>query len=217
MDALKNKKVKGSYTNNIYGISEIIHRIRIQAKLSCDEYILCQTIESFQVKSNSFSPDDIYRKTGFEMEQVKKDLVPRLIIQGFIRISENGSKRPIVTEKWFNLFKINSTEFDDFWIDKNGQFGEAGKIVWAGSKPQAKDRYAKVRQKFSAEYLLRQRYYYFKFLEAYNLKFMDSPRQKMMGTVFLNPINMRFDEDWKQQLKDLKIINESIYKEMKEE
>lgn len=208
---LENIKTKGSYSDKIYGITEINHRLRVKGKLTCNEYVLCSAIESYQIKNViDFSAEDIYRNTGLKIDYFKTKLIPKLIIDGYIRIHEK-TKRPQLTDKWFNIFTISNLEFDNFWCDKSGQFGEKDKVVWMGSKKQALKLYKKVREKFSENHLLRQRYYYFKFLDLYNNKYNTS-RQKMMATVWLNPQNERFNEDWKQYCKDLKVEDNEVQK-----
>lgn len=178
------KDLLNKYDNSVItGKTTISHKIRVKLSISCIEYCMLELIEKSQVRKDNMNEDFFWRRLGIKKDELYK-LLSALKTKELISKDKFGS--PIVTDKWLSCFAISTEEFEKFWTMD-------GKPCWEGSaKKDAMMKYKKTRELYSAEYLLKKRNEYFRFLARPENEY----RQKLGCSVFLNLDKERFNTDW---------------------
>lgn len=186
---------------DVTGFTTINHNIRLKCLLTCSEYVLLDYIYTVQIKGKIPEMGDCYRKTGFN-EKEQDALVAALVKKGFILLPKDNNQTAFeITELWTRHFHSTEAEFENlFWMVYD-QEKKKNVVAWPGSKPQALKNYILVRKNNSLEFLLKQREWYFKYLDA--VRETGFPRQKMMCSVFLGP-QERYLENWQEQYETIK-------------
>jgi len=174
----------------IAGTTLIDHAKRVALGLNCSEYVLMIYLNECAKNPEPYDYVKAQMTTGFTHEQQDK-LLSRLTEKAQIfGHGLHGTYTP--TSMWYNQFSDLEKEFRKFWTDLiDGKIRNA----WPGSKPVAEKLFKKVREKYSFDYLMKQRKEYFRYLERV-IRIKGFDRQKMMATVFLNPEKQRFNERW---------------------
>jgi hypothetical protein len=182
----------------INGFSTINHKLRVDLRLNCSEYVIIDYIHNRNVAGKDTTIEDCRIKTGFS-EQEQKYVLGALVQKGFIMPPGEEDTHFVLTDKWTKALSTLDKEFErSFWIMYDHEKKQSV-TAWPGSKSQAKKNYVTVRKSYTFEYLMQQRDLYFEYLKECRLAGFD--RQKMMASVFLGP-QERFKEDWEAQLKD---------------
>lgn len=170
---------------SVSGSTIINHQARTELNISCDEYVLIDCIEKLVNAKKPINYSLIWEYTGLEKDKVIF-LMNEAVINDLLIPSPNTSGYK-VTDKWLNAFKPVEVEFEQFWKSEkvNGKT-----ISWTGSKPDALQKFMKVRKIESFDYLMKQKKDYFEMIG-------NSDWRRVMGcSVFLNITTKRYSEDW---------------------
>ena len=180
------------------GHTTINHQVRMELGISYEQYCILDLVERRQ-SAGAITPTFMSQKLKMNKDTVVT-IARELREKGFLNIK----KSPRVTSKWLSAFEISDEEFSEFWKPEHGK-------KWTGSRKDARDKYNRARRQYSAQHLLNQKRYYFRFLSLEENDF----RQTMGASVFLNLQTERFNEDFRASLKEeqTEIINKPITKE----
>lgn len=174
----------------VSGTTLIDHAKRVALGLNCSEYVLMSYISEQVGTPEPYDIVKVQMRTGLTSGQQDR-LISRLTEEKYICWSIK-SKTNVPTQKWYAQFSDLEKEFEKFWTDLiDGKIRNA----WPGSRPVAEKLFRKVREKYSFDYIMKQRREYFRYLDRL-LRIKGFDRQKMMATVFLNPEKERFNEKW---------------------
>jgi hypothetical protein len=177
------------------GINIVNHQIRGEYNLTVSEYCVVDLI--VQRKNKNKNTSDLNISTFIGIDAVTVDNIINKLKAKEIITEKNGyyfTKKSIV-QKINNEFDY-SKEFNEFWTIKN----EKGELVtaWPGPKQKAFDLYTKARKAGRSHlFILEQRYWYFKLLS------MQTYRQKMIATRFLNINSGELDQDFKGEYENI--------------
>jgi len=109
------------------GQTVILHRIRAELGLSCDEYVIADFIFTWRVTQNKKVPsiDLVYRITGISTTEAVQ-IGNRLEKLGIF--DRDKSSKWITTDKWNQYFNMDD-DFEEFWKIwlKKGNKKKAGK------------------------------------------------------------------------------------------
>jgi hypothetical protein len=163
----------------VEGVSIINHQIRVSLGLTCIEYCLAELIYMFSKTDKILTVPQVNKRLGLSDKETAS------VLKGLLlkKIVERKGDKIVCLPVWLEKFDVRKDEFELFW-------NKDGKVCWTGSKPQAKDRFYKVREHKSLEYLIAQRDAYFRYLNR------ETWLKKMMCSVFLNPQTKRYEEPW---------------------
>jgi len=178
----------------ISGSTTINHAVRIKLQLTNNEYVLLQFLEiSFQEK-RVITYELIYRKIGMDVELF--NTLREKLKQGlWIKDEKVGDKVLIrVTKRFREAFYVNEQDFNDFWLNPKTKTAD-----WPGSRTDALAKYVIARKEYPADYLLKQKHWYFRMLALPEYAY----RQKMGAPVFLNMRTKRFEEDFESQWREV--------------
>lgn len=140
----------------VKGKSIIDHSIRVEMKLSLEEYVLLDFIHTWNLHNTApILVKDYYYATGIINEDLI-DLFQRLKDRGMI-CKHHKKDGPDVTQRWKDLFNTD------------GQFEEMWTLHRKGNKATAKDRFFKVIKKIEYQELKAKLIAYLKNCDEYNI------------------------------------------------
>ena len=189
-----------------FGINIVNHEIRCEFDLTVSQYCIIDIINQRKNKKKTTCINDISTFLGIDGNTVHKTL--NALEQRKMVINKDDNY--YLNKKLAN--RINNTntfddEFEEFWTIK---VDDKIKTAWPGPKKKAQDLYKKARKSGrSHKFIMDQRYWYFKLLTVQTF------RQKMIATRFLNIDTGELDQDFKGEYEilskksDVKLPNAS--------
>lgn len=214
MSGFKDYKAKKSV--RITGSTTINHSIRVKGQLSCMEYVMLVYLDNREKRKEHKDNSHCTAFTGYSTEE-QNMLIKLLTERGFLLPFSLNIPYHVTSQKWRDLFLGIEMEFEQFWhIEHENEDGKKiKKAAWTDTKKTAFRVFSTVRKSHDFDYLLKQRNIYFDFLNYTNLNGFD--RRKMGCAVWLNPLNEKFNANWKIQLEEeRKKYEETFGKEIKE-
>jgi len=183
----------------VTGSTTVSHQLRTTLGLTADEYCFMEYMSILKSKLMLFDMSALERSIGYNPNE-QAYLFNNLLKSGFLLPFQPGDI-PAISKKW-EVTDDPQREFDQLWygLDEKGKRHAA----WPGSKKDAFTKFKAIRKKYSLEHLLECRREYFTFLNL-TAKHEGFNRTKMGLPVWLNPVNERFNEPWKdlsQQILD---------------
>ncbi len=171
----------------ISGSTTINHEVRQKLELTNDEYVLLSFLNTAQQEKRDITYELVYRKTA--IEKADYDIISnKLFVRDYIRASKVEERVFIKVSKRFReAFYVQERDFDEFWFN-----AKTGVCDWPGSKSDALAKYIICRKSYPHDYLMKQKNWYFRFLELPDNSF----RKKLGASVFLNMSTKRFEEDF---------------------
>lgn len=126
--------------HRVSGKSTINHSVRVNEKLSCEEYVIIDFVYTWNsTKNTPIKIKDFYRETGFAPIDVTEFL--QKLKSKELLVWDDKLKRIDVYEHWKVIFS-SSSKFDQIWS-----------LHSQGNKKIAKERLPKVLKKISIEEL----------------------------------------------------------------
>jgi len=171
------------------GSTIIDHKIRVKLGLTLAEYCIMDLIQLLKQNNEAVKFTKFQAFLGFDEGTSRKILIS-LREAGFISTDNN---KVDIMEKWAEAFGVNELEYMEFATIN-------GIKCWPQSFEAIRKEYIRTRKKYSHEYLIDQRTWYFLFL---NLP-VNSYRNKMGGAVWLGMKNCHFNDNWKEQYESLR-------------
>lgn len=185
---IKNMKIKSILPQ---GVNKVNHSIRIKLGLSCEEYCIFETILSRKRVKKDTKFDDIEDYTGLLPTNINTSIRKMINILLIKVDNENFMLNKSMVDSAFkeqeNKFQ---KEFNKFWkITKDGKEINC----WPGPREDAFNKFKIARNEYSFEFIMQQRFNYFKLLEH------KTWRNPMQASKFLNVKTKQVEEDFKSQ------------------
>lgn len=173
----------------IKGKTSILHSKRVSFGLTCDEYVLLDTMHEI-ITSESKSEIDtlkifplVYEKIGFSIDEFKT-IGKSLVKKGLLERTLTGNTYTI-KNSWIGVSKVQiDSSFEAIWISY-------GKV---GNKAKAKIMFQRALKETKLEHLQER-------IKLYLLFLAESGQIQMHLSSFLNPEFKQYDNDFTIKLK----------------